>query len=320
MLLIIISMNSLKIKNYFIQCKMTDQISESVIIQHPITPTETKVVQLTSVQDSAAELSPVQDTAELTSVQLIPVQTETENNTSKIDILQEILKANANLNITHNSVALQEEEDIEDEEEVYEIKNPKSLRTSSEVVKGRYPSNVSSSESSDFESMKRKNVKRKPSPLEIIPDIGFSAGNSSKTFDNVREMIAYNNKHKETFHNYNTQKINRMFQCEGYKFSKIGGNFNIVAAETSTSKPRETWKNKSIELEKIMQTIQHNYERLQNNVDVLTSKLVKAYSKISSQSHDIENLTKVVTNMCETQIPALTNKINKSKLANKYAR
>jgi len=298
---------------------MTDQNSKSVIIQETIsqiTPIEnpTPVSEITSVQDIPSNEAHVDDTVivKLTPAEIGKACDSTENNKPKIDVLQEILKSNANF---HSKVNLEEEED--EEEEVQ-----RSLPQKSKVSK-KY-SHESSSESSDSTDYDNKDfvphkLKLKHA-VEIIPDIGFSSGNTSKTFDDVREMIAYYNKHKETFHNYYTQKINRMLLCEGYKFSKIGGNFNIVAADTSASKPRDTWKNKSIELEKIMQTIQHNNERLRNDVEILTSKLVKAYSKISSQSRDIENLTKVVTNMYETQIPALTNKINKLKLANKYAR
>jgi len=289
---------------------MADQNSESVNIQETvpqIAPIENlaPVSQITPAQDIPSNEARVDDTVtvKLTSTEISKSEIgKTEN--PKTDVLQEILKSNANF---HSKVNLEEEED-EEEEVQY------SLPQKSKVSK-KY-SHESSSESSDTDFIPRK-LKLKHA-TEIIPDIGFSSGNTSKTFDDVREMIAYYNKHKETFHNYNTQKINRMLICEGYKFSKIGGNFNIVSTDGSASKPRETWKNKSIELEKTMQTIQHNNERLRNDVEMLTAKLVKAYSKISSQSRDIENLTKVVTNMYETQIPALTNKINKLKLANEY--
>jgi len=311
---------------------MTDQNSESVTTPETISQTVT-------VQDIPSNEIHIGDTAEVkltpVEVKLTPVEIDkasdnAENNKPKSDVLQEILKSNANF---YNMVNIEEEDEDDDDDDDEEVAKfalatqdtlvHRSLPKKSKVSK-KY-SCESSSESSDFESLKRKPTDKSYDRIklkhatEIIPDIGFSSGNTSKTFDDVREMIAYYNKHKETFHNYNTQKINRMLQCEGYKFSKIGGNFNIVATDTSASKPRETWKNKSIELEKTMQTIQHNNERLRNDVDMLTAKLVKAYSKISSQSHDIENLTKVVSNMYETQIPTLVNKINKLKLANKYA-
>jgi len=305
MLLIIIYTNKLEIKNYFIQCEMTEQNSESVT-----TPEVTATVQITPTSPSEALPTNVEINQPLVAQTKIDVVPKTEN--PKTDVLQEILKLNANF---QSNVDLDEEDD---EEEEVQHRLPQKSKVSKKY------SHESSSDSSDnsVDSDNKNFVPRKlklKRATEIIPDIGFSSGNTSKTFDDVREMIAYYNKHKETFHNYNTQKINRMLICEGYKFSKIGGNFNIVSTDGSTSKPRETWKNKSIELEKIMQTIQHNNERLRNDVEMLTTKLVKAYSKISSQSRDIENLTKVVTNMYETQIPALTNKINKLKIANKYA-
>jgi len=303
---------------------MTDQNSESVT-----TPEVTATAQITPSSPSEAYVSieTAPTNGEMNQILVTPnefdITPKTENpktESPKIDVLQEILKSNANFQSKIN--LKEEEEDEEEEEEVTEhALTQHSLPRKSKISK-KY-SHKSSSDSSDSEDSDNKDfIPRKlklKHTTEIIPDIGFSSGNASKTFDDVREMIAYYNKHKETFHNYNTQKINRMLQCEGYKFSKIGGNFNIVSTDTSASKPRETWKNKSIELEKTMQIIQHNNERLRNDVEMLTTKLVKAYSKISSQSRDIENLTKVVTNMYETQIPALTNKINKLKLANKYA-
>jgi len=283
---------------------MADQNSESVIIPET-------APQIAPVQDIPSNEVRVNDAVivKLTPTEIGKTIDNDENDKPKIDVLQEILKSNANF---HSKINLEEEED--EEEEVQH-----SIPQKSKVSK-KY-SHESSSDSSDADFESKEFVSRKlklKRAVEIIPDIGFSSGNTSKTFDDVREMIAYYNKHKETFHNYNTQKINRILICEGYKFSKIGGNFNIVSTDGSTSKPRETWKNKSIELEKTMQIIQHNNERLRNDVEMLTTKLVKAYSKISSQSRDIENLTKVVTNMYETQIPALTNKINKLKLANEY--
>jgi len=301
---------------------MANRTSESIIIPEVATAQITPI----SLIETSPTVSEINQTLVTRNESDITPKTEnfkTENpktESPKTDVLQEILKSNANF---QSKVNLEEEEDEEEEEVQY------SLPQKSKVSK-KY-SHESSSESSDSSEAyaitdfvpRKLKLKR---ATEIIPDIGFSSGNTSKTFDDVRQMIAYYNKHKETFHNYNTQKINRMLQCEGYKFSKIGGNFNVVAADT-TSKPRETWKNKSIELEKTMQTIQHNNERLRNDVEMLTAKLVKAYSKISSQSRDIENLTKVVTNLYETQIPALTNEIKltrdkvlKLKLANKYAR
>jgi len=308
---------------------MANQTSESIIIPEVATAqiTPTSLSEAYASIETSPTVSEINQTLVTRNESDITPKTEnfkTENpktESPKTDVLQEILKSNANF---QSKVNLEEEED---EEEVAKLALAQYSLPQKSKINKKY-SHKSSSDSSDtseacvstdFDSKdfipRKLKLKR---AAEIIPDIGFSSGNTSKTFDDVREMIAYYNKYKETFHNYNTQKINRILQCEGYKFSKIGGNFNIVSTDGSASKPRETWKNKSIELEKIMQTIQHNNERLRNDVEMLTSKLVKAYSKISSQSRDIENLTKVVTNMYETQIPALTNKINKLKLANEY--
>ena len=156
-------------------------------------------------------------------------------------------------------------------------------------------------------------------PELIIED---KTGSASINFESLIDLKKYYDKHRDSYSQMPTQKINKLLHCDGYKFSKSGGIFKIIIdnneSSSTTSKTRETWKNKSIELEKSIQILQQENLRLSEDVNALANKLIKAYSKISSQSRDIENLTKVVTNMYEIQIPALINKINKLKLANEY--
>ena len=180
-------------------------------------------------------------------------------------------------------------------------------------------SNLDYSEAEPIPSRYQKNTKTFVPEL-IIED---KTGSASINFESLSDLKKYYDKHRDSYSQMPTQKINKLLHCDGYKFSKSGGIFKIVIDNnensSTTSKNRETWKNKSIELEKSIQILQQENLRLSEDVNALANKLIKAYSKISSQSRDIENLTKVVTNMYETQIPALTNKINKLKLANKYA-
>ena len=205
-------------------------------------------------------------------------------------------------------------------ESVHNDLEKKSENVLSEIIKANEKYKVPGSDySSEEEELVREIyiTPKSQKKVEIeVPNLKFSNSNSNQVFDDVHEMVAYYNKHKSSLYNLNTQRINKLLQCEGYKFSKISGEFNIIATDTSSSNTskRETWKNKAIELEKSIQTLQINLDHVREDIEMLTSKLIKAYNKISFQTKSINDLNKII----ETQIPSIMNKINKLKAFNNY--